>query len=106
MSTDVWVVRFKELNEFGCRFGWYFYRPRCKCSCFSTKYKYETDRTLVDRLDVISSGEETCLAGFVYFRSCFENVHTRRSRDTVLANSGSIPRLEKAIWNAKTMSKY
>ena len=46
---------------------------------------------------VISSEEATGLAGFVYFRSCFENVHTTRSRDTVRANSGSIPRPEKAF---------
>ena len=59
---------------------------------------------------VISSEETTDQARFgswfVYFRSCFENVHKRRSRDIVYANSGSIPRLEKAIWNIKTMSKY
>ena len=32
---------------------------------------------------VISSEEETCPASFVYFCSCFENVHMRRGRDTV-----------------------
>ena len=32
---------------------------------------------------VISSEEVTGLAGFVYFRLCFENLHKRRSRDTV-----------------------
>ena len=32
---------------------------------------------------VNSSEEATGLAEFVYFRSCFENLHTRRSRDTV-----------------------
>ena len=32
---------------------------------------------------VISSEEATGLAGFVYFRSCIENVHTRQSRNTV-----------------------
>ena len=31
----------------------------------------------------ISSEEATGPAGFVYFRSCFENVHTRQIRDTV-----------------------
>ena len=46
---------------------------------------------------VISSEEATSLAGFVYFRPCFENVHARRSRDTVWANSGSILRIEKAF---------
>ena len=32
---------------------------------------------------VNSLKEATGLAGFVYFRSCFENLHTRRSGDTV-----------------------
>ena len=32
---------------------------------------------------VISLEEGTGLAGFVYFRSCSENVHTGRSRDMV-----------------------
>ena len=34
---------------------------------------------------VISSEEAMGLARFVYFRSCFENVHMRRSRDKVQA---------------------
>ena len=38
---------------------------------------WETD------LIVISAEEATGLAGFVYFRSCFENFHTRRSCNTV-----------------------
>ena len=44
------------------------------------KYRvlYERDRTFGNRLDSYQAR-----AGFVYFRSCFENVHTRRSHDTV-----------------------
>ena len=34
-------------------------------------------------LILVSSEEATGQAGSAYFRSCFENVHTRRSRDTV-----------------------
>ena len=57
---------------------------------------YETGPLETD-WKVISSAVATGQAGFVYFHSCFENVHTRRSRDTVYANSGSILRLEKAF---------
>ena len=46
---------------------------------------------------VISSEQAMDLAGFVFFTSCFENVHARRSRDTVSANSGLIPRLIKVF---------
>ena len=72
---------------------------------------WETDWIVISSeeatgLPVISSEEATGLAGFVYFRSCFENVHTRRIRDMVQANSRAIPRVEKAIWNTKAMSKY
>ena len=44
-------VGLKELSEFGCRFGWYFYRFICNCSCFCTNNKYERDKTLGNRLD-------------------------------------------------------
>ena len=44
---------------------------------------------------MISSEDANGLAGFLYFRPCFENVHTRRSHDMVQANSGSTPRQEK-----------
>ena len=32
---------------------------------------------------IVNSLEATGVAGFVYFRSCFENLHTRLSRHTV-----------------------
>ena len=32
---------------------------------------------------MIISEKERDLDGFVYFQLCFENIHTRRSRDTV-----------------------
>ena len=62
--------------------GGIFYRSRFNCSCFCTSYKCETGRTLGDGLDG-DQFEAMGLAGFVYFRSCFENNHTRRTRDTV-----------------------
>ena len=68
-----------------------FYCSRCNCSCFCTDHKYEKDRTLRDKLDsdqFKGGNESSQLRHFVYFQSCFENVHTRRSRDTVYANSG------------------
>ena len=45
----------------------------------------------------ISAEEATILARFVYFQSCFEIIHARQSHDTVQANSGSIPRLERHL---------
>ena len=55
MWTDVerQVVGLTKLSKSGCKFGWYFYRSRCNCSCltFCTIYKYERDRTLGDRMD-------------------------------------------------------
>ena len=50
---------------------------------FAQIYKYETERTLRHRLDGDQVKGGNGLAGFVYFRSCSENVHTRRSRDIV-----------------------
>ena len=44
---------------------------------------------------MISAEEATSLARIVYFQSCFENVDRRQRRDTVKANSGSMPRLER-----------
>ena len=84
MSTDVWVVGLQEASGFGSRFGWYFYCSRCYCSC--TNHKYERDKTLRDRLDgdkFKGSNGSSQLKQFDYFQSCFENVHTGRSRDTV-----------------------
>ena len=74
-----------ELSEFGCKFGRHFYRSRCNCSCitFCTNYEYERDRTLGDRLDSDQFREGNGPSQFVYFQSCFENVHTIRSRDMV-----------------------
>ena len=43
---------------------------------FCTNYKYETHWI------VISLEEAAGLVWFLYILSCFENVHTRRSRDT------------------------
>ena len=51
VSTNVQVVGLKEPSEFGCRFGWYFYRSGCNCCCFCTNHKCEKDRTLRDTLD-------------------------------------------------------
>ena len=51
MLTNVWDIGLKELSEFGCIFAWYFYRFRCNLTCFCRNYKYDTDRTLGDRLD-------------------------------------------------------
>ena len=51
-----------------------------------TTYKYERDMTLGDRLDgdkFKGGNVSSQLRQFVYFQSCFENVHTRRSRETV-----------------------
>ena len=69
----------KDPSEFGCRFGWYFYRSKCyNCSCFCTN---ERDRLHSDQFK--GGNVSSQLRQFVYFQSCFENVHTRRSRDTV-----------------------
>ena len=87
MWTDVQrlVIGLTGLSEFGCKFGRYFYRSRCKCSCltFRTNYKYERDRTLGDRLDSDHFRKGNRPSQFVYFQSYFENVHTIRSRDTI-----------------------
>ena len=68
----------------GCKFGRYFYRSRCNCFCltFCTNYKYERDRNLGERLgsDQFRGGNGP--SQFVYFQSCFGNVHTIRSCDT------------------------
>ena len=81
------VIGLKELSEFGCRCGWYFYRSRCNCSCFCTNHKYETDRTLRDRLDsgqVKGCHESSQLIKAVCLLSVMlENVHTRLSRDMI-----------------------
>ena len=51
---------------------------------FHTDYEYKRDRPLVTDWIVINSEEATGQASlFVCFQSCFENVHTIRSRDTV-----------------------
>ena len=79
------VVGLTEPSEFGCKFGRYFYRSRCNCSCltFCTNYKYERDRTLGERLDSEQFIGGNGQSQFVYFQSCFENVYTIRSCDTV-----------------------
>ena len=86
MDVQRLVVALTKLSEFGCRFGRYFYLSRCNCSClvFCTNYKYERNRTLGDKLDSDQfRGGNYRPSQFVYFQSCFENVHTVRSRDTV-----------------------
>ena len=56
---------------------------------------------------VISSEEATGQATlFVYFQSCFENIHTSGSHEMVQANSGKKPKLERGIWSTKTVSKH
>ena len=40
---------------------------------------WETDWIMISSEEALATGE----AEFVYFWSCFENVHTRRSRDMV-----------------------
>ena len=74
-----------ELSEFGCNFEWHFYRSRCNCSCltFCIDYKDERDRTFGDKLDSDQFRKGNWPSHFVYFQSCFANVHTKRSRDTV-----------------------
>ena len=43
---------------------------------------------------------------FVYFQSCFENVHKGRSRDTVDANSGIRAQTRKGYLEYKNYVKY
>ena len=77
------VVGLTELNEFGCKFGRYFYRCRCNCSCLTfAQIINMRDRTFRDRLDTKFRGGNGP-SQFVYFQSCFESVNTVRSRDTV-----------------------
>ena len=52
---------------------------------FCTNHNYERDRTWRDRLDsdqFKGGNGSSQLRQFVYFQSCFKNVHTRRSLDT------------------------
>ena len=54
---------------------------------------------------MISSEDAKGLAWFLYLRPCFENVVTRRSHDTVQANSGSTFRQEKRHLEYKNYGK-
>ena len=87
MWTDIerLVVGLTEPSEFGCKFGQYFYCSRCNCSCltFCTNYKYGRDRTLRDGLDSDQFRGGKRPNQFVYFQSCFENIHMIQSCDVV-----------------------
>ena len=72
-----------ELSEFGRRFGCYFIVPGVTALAFAQIINVrQTGPWEIDWI-VISSEEATGLPGFVYFRSYFENVHTRCFRDMV-----------------------
>ena len=72
-----------ELSQFGCKFEWYFYCPRCNCSCLTIAQiinMNEKDRIFGDRLD---SDQFRGGKGPSQFVCLLSTVHTIQSRDTV-----------------------
>ena len=79
LTSSVWSTELSEFADLGGIFT---------VLGFCTNHKYERDRTLGDRdrmdIDYFRGGNgPSQLRQLVYLQSCFENVHTRRNRDTV-----------------------